>query len=180
MSHFTIIEYDQASDPKVKAVYDEIKAELGFGIVPNLFKSMSLNADFLESNWRKFRGVVLQGRLPRTLKEMIGVVISHANNSDYAYQVHMHGLSALGASQAVLQTLVSDFDNCPLPEREKKVISFGLRAATQPHALTEADYRELREMGLEEAELFEIIATANLFTAVNQYTDAIALDIDAL
>ena len=67
-----------------------------------------------------------------------------------------------------------------MPEREKKVISFGLRAATQPHALTEADYRELREMGLDEAELFEIIATANLFTAVNQYTDAIALDIDAL
>jgi alkylhydroperoxidase family enzyme len=53
-------------------------------------------------------------------------------------------------------------------------------AATQPLALTDQDYQTLRDFGLETTELFEVIATANLFTAINQYTDAIALDIDAL
>lgn len=180
MSHFPIIEYDQTTDPKVKFVYDEIKAELGFGIVPNLFKSMATNPGFLEANWKKFRAIVLQGQLPRTLKEMIGVAISQANGSEYALRVHLHGLSALGISEEVLRLLVSDFVNCPLPEREKAVISFGLRAATEPSALTGADYQRLHNLGLNEAEIFEIVATANLFTAVNQYTDAIALEIDSL
>lgn len=180
MAHFPIIEEDQVTNPKARAVYDEIKAELGFGIVPNLFKSMATNPDVLEANWKKFRATILRGDIPRTLKEMVGVAISQANNSDYALKVHLHGLSALGMSEEVLRTLVSDFDACPLPEREKAVIRFGLRAATKPHELTDEMYRELHTFGLDESEIFEIIATANLFTGVNQYTDAIKLEIDSL
>lgn len=178
MAHFPIQEYDQVTDPKVKTVYEEIQTELGFGIVPNLFKSMAINPDFLEANWNKFRSTILQGSVPRTIKEMIGVAISQANNSQYALQVHLHGLSALGISEEVLKMLVADFYNCPLPEREKAAIHFGLIAATQPQQLKEADYRQLQELGLEPSEIFELIAAANLFTAVNQYTDAIALEID--
>jgi uncharacterized peroxidase-related enzyme len=180
MTHFPLQDYDQVTDPKVKAVYNEILAELGFGIVPNLFKSMAISPDFLEASWKKFRSTILQGEVPRTIKEMIGIAISQANGSRYALEVHLHGLSVLGIGEEVLQTLVCDFANCPLPEREKAVISFGLLAATKPHKLTDADYQYLRELGLEQSEIFELIATANLFTEVNQYTDAIALEIDQL
>jgi uncharacterized peroxidase-related enzyme len=180
MAYVPIIEYDKLTDPKAKAVYDEITAELGFGIVPNLFKSMASNPDFLEANWKKFRGVILKGDLPRTLKEMVGVAISQANNSEYALKVHLHGLSALGMSEEILRTLVSDFEACPLPAREKAAIRFGLLAATQPKSLTPEKFDELRKLGLDDAEIFEIMATANLFTGVNQYTDSIHLEVDAL
>jgi len=180
VAHFPIQEYSEITDPQVKTIYDEIIAELGFGIVPNLFKSMATHPAWLEANWNKFRSTMLQGSVPRTLKEMIGVAISQANNSQYALQVHLHGLSALGMSEEVLRLLVSDFDACPLPIREKAVIEFGLLAATQPQALTEQKYTHLREIGLNTDEIFEIICTANLFTAINQYTDAIALEVDSL
>lgn len=180
MSYFPIKEYDELINTKSIDVYDQIRAELGFGIVPNLFKSMATNPDFLEVSWKKFRGVILQGHLPRTLKEMIGVAISQANRSEYALRVHLHGLSALGMSEEVLHTLVSDFENCPLPERQKAVIRFGLLAATQSNTLSERDYQHLVDLGFNKVEIFEIVATANLFTGVNQYTDAIALEIDAL
>lgn len=180
MSLVAIFDPTTVTDPKTKAVFDEITAELGFGIVPNIFKSMATNPDILEANWNKFRSTMLKGSIPRTLKEMIGVAISQANNSQYALQVHLHGLSALGMSEDVLQTLVSDFDACPLPVREKAVIKFGLLAATDPKSITAEHYQELTKLGLDEAEIFEIVATANLFTEVNQYTDAIKLEIDAL
>lgn len=180
MSFFPLTEPADATDPKVKAVYEEIIAELGFGIVPNLFKSMAVNPDWLEANWKKFRATMLQGSVPRTLKEMVGVAISQANDSQYALQVHLHGLSALGMSEEVLRLLVSDFDACPLPMREKAVIEFGLLAATKPKALTAEKYDNLRKNGLVDDEIVEIIMTANLFTAVNQYTDAIGLEIDSL
>ena len=140
MAHFPIKEKDEVTDLKVKEVYDEILTELGFGIVPNIFKSMAINPDLLEANWKKFRATILKGDVPRTLKEMIGVAISQANNSPYALNVHLHGLSALGMSEEVLKTLVSDFAACPLPPRKKAVITFGLKAATKPHDLTDADY----------------------------------------
>jgi uncharacterized peroxidase-related enzyme len=180
MAHFPLQEYDQVTDPKTKAVYDEILAELGFGIVPNVFKSMAVNPDLLEANWKKFRATILQGDVPRTLKEMVGVAISQANNSPYALNVHLHGLSALGMSEEILRTLVSDFVACPLPEREKAVITFGLLAATNPQNLTVTDYQHLYELGLDQSEIFEIVATADLFTSINRYTDTISLEIDAL
>jgi uncharacterized peroxidase-related enzyme len=180
MARVQIMEYDNLTEQKAKEVYEEIKAQLGFGIVPNLFKSMGSKPDFLETQWNHFRSTILQGSLPRTLKEMIGVAISQANDSQYALKVHLHGLSALGMSEEVLQTLVSDFEACPLPNREKAVIRFGLLAATDPHTLTDTHFEELRQQGLDDDEIFEIIATANLFTGVNQYTDTINLEIDAL
>lgn len=180
MARFPIVEYNDVTNPKIKAVYDEIIAELGFGIVPNLFKSMATNPDFLEANWKKFRSTILKGDLPRTLKEMVGVAISQANDSQYALKVHLHGLSALGMSEEVLHLLVSDFEACPLPEREKAVIKFGLLAATKPKQVKEADYEHLKDLGLDESEIFEVIATASLFAGVNDYTDAIDLEIDKL
>lgn len=180
MARFPIIEAEALTDPQSKAVYEEIKAELGFGIVPNLFKSMANHPDFLAANWKQFKGVILNGELPRTLKEMIGVAISQSNNSEYALKVHLHGLSALGMSEEVLRTLVSDFEACPLPVREKAVIRFGLMAAKQPSQVTNEQFDDLRKHGLDDTEIFEIIATANLFVGVNQYTDSIALEVDSL
>jgi uncharacterized peroxidase-related enzyme len=180
MARFPLIEEAQLTDPEARAVYEEIRAELGFGIVPNIFKSMATRPPILRANWNKFRATMLQGRVPRTIKEMIGVVISQANDSQYALQVHLHGLSALGMSEEVLQTLVADFDNCPLPLREKAILRFGLLAATDPLALSDAHFAELRRLGLDDDEIFEIVATADLFTFVNTYTDAAAVEIDQL
>jgi hypothetical protein len=83
--------------------------------VPNLFKSMAINPDVLDANCKQFRATVLCGNLPRTLKEMSGVAISRHNNSQYAQQVHLYRLSALGISEEVLPLLVSDFEACSCP-----------------------------------------------------------------
>jgi uncharacterized peroxidase-related enzyme len=180
MAMVRLYELEELSDPLARRVYGEIIAELGFGIVPNLFKSMANRPPFLEANWNHFRSTILQGDIPRTLKEMVGVAISQENNSQYALKVHLHGLSALGMSEEVLQTLVSNFSACPLPEREKVMIRFGLKIATEPHAVSAEDYEQMRRMGLDDDEIFEVVATAHLFNGVNQYTDAIQLEIDAL
>jgi uncharacterized peroxidase-related enzyme len=180
MSRFPLVGEENARDPRLAQIYAEIKQELGFGIVPNIFKSMAIRPDLLRVHWDKFRATVLHGHLPRTLKEMIGVLISQANGSMYALRVHMHGLSALGMSDEVLRALVSDFENCPLPEREKAVLRFGLLAGTDPLRLSDADYAALRAHDLSDEEIFEIVATADLFASVNAYTDTAAVPIDSL
>lgn len=178
MPQFPLIDDEQSHDPLVAEVYQEIKRELGFGIVPNLFKSMAIRPTLLRAHWEKFRATVLEGHLPRTLKEMIGVLISQANQSEYALRVHLHGLSAMGISQEVLNALIVDFEHCPLPEREKHILRFGVLAAVDPHNLTDDHYDQLRSFDLSDEEIFEIVATADLFASINTYTDAAAVPID--
>lgn len=178
MTHVTLTDEHQPGDPRVAAVFDQIRNELGFGMVPNLFRSMASRPAFLDAQWALFRGTVLHGGLPRTLKEMAGILISQANESPYALAVHLHSLSALGLSEKLLELLVEDFDLCPLPEREKAALVFARKAGVEPHALTADDYAGLEEHGLSRADVMELLATAVLFSGVNRYTDAVDLAID--
>lgn len=180
MPRFPVTEEDDVRDPLVADVYNEIRRELGFGIVPNIFRSMAIRPALLRVQWDTFRATILQGHLPRTIKEMIGVLISQTNGSEYALRVHLHGLSAFGMSEEVLQALVRDYEQCPLPERDKQMLRFGLLAATDPLAITDADYERLRAHDLNDEEIFEIVATACLFASINAYTDAAGVPIDKL
>src|SRR3954471_7446262 len=101
MSRFPLVSPDAITDPLARRVYAEIEGELGFGIVPNVFKAMATNPPFLEANWNLFRATVLQGLLPRVLKEMIGVVVSAAHDSPYARLVHLHSLGVQGVADEV-------------------------------------------------------------------------------
>ena len=51
-SQGALIAEDEATG-RVKALYDEIKSELGIDFVPNLYRAMASNPDYLEANWRK-------------------------------------------------------------------------------------------------------------------------------
>lgn len=180
MARFPLIAENEATDPLVVAVYDEIRHELGFGMVPNIFKSMAISPSLLRAHWDKFRATMLHGLLPRTIKEMVGVLISRANGSVYAYSVHLHGLSVLGVADEVLKVLVEDWQQCPLPEREKQILRFGLLAGTDPLRLSDADFAALRAHDLSDEEIFEIVATADLFASVNAYTDTANVEVDQL
>ncbi len=78
-----LVAEDEATG-KVAAVYDEIKSDLGIDFVPNLYKVMAANPDYLEANWRRVKAImVAPGRLDRLTKEIIAVAVSAVNACDY-------------------------------------------------------------------------------------------------
>jgi hypothetical protein len=96
-----------ATDPILRRVFAEIQQELGFGIVPNIFRSMAHNPPLLAANWQKFQHTILHGSLPRTVKEMIGVIVSGTNRNLYARMAYLHSLSV---SDAELHEIVATID----------------------------------------------------------------------
>lgn len=69
---------------KVKAIYDEIKVQHRIDFVPNLYKVMAPNPDYLEANWSKVKAVMVnEGRLDRLTKEIIAVAVSAVNACAY-------------------------------------------------------------------------------------------------
>ena len=83
MASVKLISEDEATG-KVKALYEEIKAKLGTDFVPNLYKAMASNPDYLEANWRKDQAVMSQSkRLDPLTKEIIAVAVSAVNGCHY-------------------------------------------------------------------------------------------------
>ena len=69
---------------KVKEIYDEIKKSLGIDFVPNLYKVMAHNPDYLEVNWNKSKTVMHQnGKLDAVTKEAIAIAVATTMGCDY-------------------------------------------------------------------------------------------------
>jgi len=83
MALVKLIPEDEATG-KVKDLYDEIKAKLGTDFVPNLYKAMASNPEYLEANWRKDQAVMGESkRLDPLTKEIIAVAVSAVNGCHY-------------------------------------------------------------------------------------------------
>jgi alkylhydroperoxidase/carboxymuconolactone decarboxylase family protein YurZ len=69
---------------RVKVIYDEIKQAFGIDFVPNLYRVMAPNPDYLEANWAKVKAVMFAtGRLDRLTKEIIAVAVSAVQGCHY-------------------------------------------------------------------------------------------------
>ena len=68
---------------ETKALYDEIRAYFGVGIVPDIFKLLSTRPDFLRILSDSYKAIFFSGVLPRPFKEMIATVVSRTNSCQY-------------------------------------------------------------------------------------------------
>ena len=83
MASIKMIDENNASG-KVKEIYDEIKKSLRIDFVPNLYKVMAHNPDYLEVNWNKSKTVMHQnGKLDAVTKEAIAIAVATTMGCDY-------------------------------------------------------------------------------------------------
>ncbi len=102
------------ASPKLKTVYEEIRKTLGIPFVPNLFKAMGNNPDYLESTWNQFKTVMGPGELTRREKELVALAVSATNNCKYCIYAHTAAVKGLGLSEkgiVELMAVVGLFNN---------------------------------------------------------------------
>jgi len=75
---------EEEAGSKVKAIYQQIKQQFGIDFVPNLYRVMATNPDYLEANWNKVKAVMFaSGKLDRLTKEIIAVSVSAVQGCRY-------------------------------------------------------------------------------------------------
>jgi len=179
---FPLVDPATVTDPVVRAVFGEIERELGFGIVPNLFRALAGQPAVLRATWDLFRATVLVGDLPRIVKEMIGIVVSAANHSEYALKVHLHSLGVQGVAEGTLAALAAGGAEAPgIAPGVAAIIRLAHTAARQgPLAVTEADVAAVYAEDVTPEELTEVVAAIDLFRYVNGFTDLARVPVDAI
>lgn len=76
--------FEEEATGKVKAVCADIKHTLGIDFVPNMYKVMAPQPDYLEANWNKIK-TVMKGsdKLDSLTKEIIAVAVSSVVGCKY-------------------------------------------------------------------------------------------------
>ncbi len=92
---------DREEDPRVKAVFDEIRQMRGTDYINNLWRYLAFDADLLENVWRDVRDLMATETLiDFKTKEMVYLAVSIANACQYCVHSHTAAAKARGMSDA--------------------------------------------------------------------------------
>ncbi|MBD2099414.1 carboxymuconolactone decarboxylase family protein [Leptolyngbya sp. FACHB-261] len=176
----------------VQPTFDQIEQELGAGMVPRIFRLLESQPDLLNHLWGQFRTVVLQGHLPRVLKEMVGLVVANATHCEYVRVVHLHSLTLQGVDQQALQAVSQgNYEAYGISRMARGALNFASTAVATRAAyanptegnsgpsweqLRTSTAQALASIGLEAEEQLELVATVALFEQICTVANLLSLD----
>lgn len=177
-SRFPLIQ-DASGNAELEALYRDMLVR-GFGskIPLHWFTSQASRPDILAATWGLVKGIVIQGKLPATMKQMIAVAISAQHSCRYCQVVHSGALEALGVPKDLIDSCAQDHDAQRVPPLQREVLKFALKTAKAPHSLTDGDFQQLRENGLSDGEIMEVVMMAAFTSFINIWADASGIPLD--
>jgi AhpD family alkylhydroperoxidase len=105
-----VVEESEATG-KVQEIYDEIKNTLGIDFVPNMYKAMANNPEYLENAWGKIQGIMTkQGKLDSKTKDIVALTVSIMSGCDYCIGVYNETVRHAGLDDEALTELYSIID----------------------------------------------------------------------
>lgn len=88
-------------DPRVRAVFDDIRATRKTDFVNNLWRTLAFDPALLESTWADVKALMARpGELDPLTKEMIYIAVSIANACSYCVHSHTAAARAKGMTPA--------------------------------------------------------------------------------
>ncbi len=88
---------DPQSDPRVKAVFDDIRATRKSDFINNMWLYLAFDAALLEKTWADVKAVMAQpSALDPLVKEMLYIAVSVTNGCSYCAHSHTAAAKAKG------------------------------------------------------------------------------------
>lgn len=166
---------------RVAKLYDEIKEARDGDLADDLSLSklwllLGNDPELLEAFWHHTDHMYNGGSLPFELKSKISLVVASVMECEGCKFFHESALEHLGADPEEITDLKRlDIDETSFSPTEAVVLQFTQKAADSPHSITDEDLAALRDLGLSERELLEILdcIAFHVYTAVLQATAGI-------
>jgi len=178
MAYIPILESEQASS-EAKTVYEEFHTRMSFPAPPNFIKTQGHSPTVARGTWEAVLNVLVLGKIPRWTKEIIFVAISKDRGCRYCTAAHIACCRMLGVNPAIIEQMVRDIAAIP-DSVLRDMVSFGVKCARDPQSLDKNDYDMLRQHGLGQSELVELVAMSALAVYANIIADATAMEPDKM
>ncbi|MCS6975509.1 MAG: carboxymuconolactone decarboxylase family protein [Gemmatales bacterium] len=93
---------ETTSHPKVRAIFEDIKATKKIDRVPNIWRALATNPDHLEICWTRLKAIMQPGKIDLLTKEIIALAVSVTNGCTYCINSHTAAVKKLGLDNEAL------------------------------------------------------------------------------
>jgi alkylhydroperoxidase family enzyme len=74
---------ESTTDPRVRAVFDDIKTTKNLDRIPNIWRALATNPEHLEMCWTRLKAVMRPNKVDLLTKEIVALAVSATNNCRY-------------------------------------------------------------------------------------------------
>ncbi|AHF67515.1 MULTISPECIES: peroxidase-related enzyme [Pseudomonas] len=108
------------------------------------------------------------GGLSRAERELASTVVSRVNQCVYCASVHAQRFEQLAKRNDVIAQIFADPQTSGTTEREKAIVRFAIDLTLAPAALGAEHIRPLREQGLDDGQVLDLIHAISIFAWANR------------
>ncbi len=159
--------------------YADIRRVLELPFVPDLFKTAAHAPHVLAGTWALERNLFVNTSLPMPLAGMVLYAISAAKGCEYSRSAHYLTCRSLGVEDSTLRSLEGDLAALE-PPRTRAIVEFARKAALDPQALGRVDYDSVRQHGVGDRELVEIVGLAALGNYMDTLAQGLQVEVDEI
>jgi uncharacterized peroxidase-related enzyme len=164
--------------PELKPFFDFFLTTLGFA--PNSVLTMQRKPKLVQA-FAQLNAAVMDpaGKVDLGFRRLIGHLASKAAGCIYCQAHTVLGAKNFGVDDARLAALW-DFRTSPLfSEKERVALEFALAAASQPNAVTDELFGQMKTHWSEE-EIVEILGVVAMFGFLNRWNDSMATPLEPI
>lgn len=163
--------------PKIAQMWEESQKRLGYV------------REFLKMPFEPDRLALFQGYVNRLMRsddcklsgrerELIALVVSLENRCEACIITHAGALEAHGMDKRKADVLLANWRRAELSDRERALAEFASNLTLHCDMASEDDLNELREAGLKEEEILEVVQIVAIFNATNRLNAGLGIKVD--
>lgn len=161
-----------SADTKTKAILDAVEKKMG--MVPNIISTMA-QSPAVANAYLGFSQALGEGNLPARLREQISLVVGETNSCGYCVSAH----TILGKSAGLdEQSVLAAREGKASDSKEEAVLHFAQKLVRERGIMADADIVMLRDSGLNDSEICEIVANIALNIFTNYFNHVAGTEID--
>ena len=156
----------QNATGEIKEIFEEIQSMIG--MLPNGIRFWSVSPEALKVQWNGIKRGFSKDEESIRLAAIIRYLMSSENECTYCIGfnggmlINMHGMT-----QDELLTMKEDPSKAPLGEKNRALLLFAIKAVNNADSVNAEDIEALKQLGVSEEEMFEIVKSASHMFVVN-------------
>ena len=166
MPYIKTIEPDKATG-ELKNIYDSL--EKARGKIAEIHKIQSLNPEALTAHMDLYMAVMFgKSPLKRYQREMMGVVVSAANNCEYCINHHEQALLSYWKDEEKTNLLIADRKSLSISEADHKLCDLADLLTKNILSSYQKEIQELMDIGLSDRAVLDAVQVISYFNFVNR------------
>jgi uncharacterized peroxidase-related enzyme len=166
---------EDAATGAVAEYYRQQRAAWGF--LPNYAGAFSTRPDVAQA-WNALNATIRDG-MDRRRFELATIGAARALHSTYCTAAHSKFLRDVCGDEQSLVAIAQDPSGAALSEQDRAVYRFAAKVATDAASISRQDVDELREVGLSDAEVADVVFAASARSFFTRVLDGLGAQLDA-